>query len=279
MTGTSAAVGQQVVHERRRERVAVLVVGEVLEEHAADALHGAARDLALDDVRVDHRAAVLAHDVAQQLHAAGGHVDLARAHVGGVHPDRRRRRRCSARSPRARPGRRAAARTARSTRARRSRANEMPIAGVPRTLARLSASSMSSTAASSLCAAIARMRSRRIAAVSRTAPAVIDPLRLPAVPAPKPVTAVSPWIVLTSSMFDAERVGGELHDRGLDAVPGRAAGDVDVDRARRLDADRRRLGARRSRSRASTARRSWTSRRPGSGRPCAASACSARNAS
>ena len=45
------------------------------------------------------------------------------------------------------------------------------------------------------------MRSRRIAAVSRTAPAVIDPLRLPAAPAPKPVTAVSPWIVLTSSMF------------------------------------------------------------------------------
>ncbi len=37
--------------------------------------------------------------------------------------------------------------------------------------------------------------------MSRIAPAVIDPLRLPAVPAPKPVTAVSPWIVLTSSMF------------------------------------------------------------------------------
>ena len=32
-------------------RVAVLVVREVLEEHAADALHDAARDLALDDVR------------------------------------------------------------------------------------------------------------------------------------------------------------------------------------------------------------------------------------
>ena len=36
--------------------------------------------------------------------------------------------------------------------------------------------------------------------MSRTAPAVIDALRLPAVPAPKPVTAVSPWIVLTSSI-------------------------------------------------------------------------------
>jgi hypothetical protein len=60
---------------------------------------------------------------------------------------------------------------------------------------------MSSTAASSLCAAIAQIRSRKIVAVSRTAPAVIDALRLPAVPAPKPVSAVSPWIVLTSSMF------------------------------------------------------------------------------
>ena len=77
----------------------------------------------------------------------------------------------------------------------------MPIAGVPRTNARLSAISMSSTAASNRCAAMAAMRSRRITDVSRTAPAVIDALRLPAAPAPKPVTAVSPWIVLTSSMF------------------------------------------------------------------------------
>ena len=37
-------------------------------------------------------------------------------------------------------------------------------------------------------------------AVSATAPAVIGPLRLPPVPAPKGVTAVSPWIVCTSAM-------------------------------------------------------------------------------
>ena len=57
---------EQVVEERRRERVAVVVVDEVLEEGAADALDGAAGDLALDDRRVDHHAAVLADDVAQQ---------------------------------------------------------------------------------------------------------------------------------------------------------------------------------------------------------------------
>ncbi len=72
---------------------------------------------------------------------------------------------------------------------------------MPRTVARLSANSMSSTDASSLWAAIATMRSRRIDAVSRIAPAVIEPLRLPAAPAPNPVTAVSPWIVATSSIL------------------------------------------------------------------------------
>ena len=37
--------------------------------------------------------------------------------------------------------------------------------------------------------------------VSRTAPAVMDALRLPPVPAPNAVSAVSPWIVATSSML------------------------------------------------------------------------------
>ena len=39
-----------------------------------------------------------------------------------------------------------------------------------------------------------------------------------------------------------EGVGGELDHRGLDAVAGRPAGDVDVHLARGLDADGRRLG-------------------------------------
>jgi hypothetical protein len=59
---------------------------------------------------------------------------------------------------------------------------------------------MSSADASSRCAAIAMIRSRRIDAVVATAPAIIDPDRLPAVPPPNGVIAVSPWIVLTSAM-------------------------------------------------------------------------------
>ncbi len=81
---------QQIVDERGGERVALLVPREVLEEHAADALHRAAGDLTLDDVRVDHRPAVLGDDVAQQLDLAGFDVDLAGAHVGGVGPDAER---------------------------------------------------------------------------------------------------------------------------------------------------------------------------------------------
>ena len=77
----------QVVDERAGDGVAVVVVGEVLVEGPADALDGAAVDLALDHVGVDHRPAVLADDVAQQRDHAGLHVDLAGAHVGGVGPD------------------------------------------------------------------------------------------------------------------------------------------------------------------------------------------------
>ena len=81
-----------------------------------------------------------------------------------------------------------------------SSAKLTPASGSPRTAARLRASSMSASAASSLCAAIVMSLARSSAAVTPTAPAVIDPLRLPPVPAPNGVTAVSPWIVCTSPM-------------------------------------------------------------------------------
>ena len=65
---------------------------------------------------------------------------------------------------------------------------------------------------------MATMRSRRIAAVSLTAPAVIDPLRLPPVPAPyggERGVALDGVDVLD---VHAQRVGGELDHGGLDAV-------------------------------------------------------------
>ena len=77
---------QQIVDKRCGQRISVVVVDQVLQQGAADALHRATGDLALDDVGVDHRADVLADDVAGQRDAAGDGVHLARAGVGGVGP-------------------------------------------------------------------------------------------------------------------------------------------------------------------------------------------------
>ena len=66
----------QVVHERRGERVASVVIGHLFEQCAADPLHHATGDLALDDHRVDHDPAVLADDVTGKADLSGGRVDL-----------------------------------------------------------------------------------------------------------------------------------------------------------------------------------------------------------
>ena len=86
--GHLADVGHQEVHERRVDQLPGVVVGHPLVQRAADALGDAAVDLALDDPRVDQRAAVVHHAVAQDR-------DLGRVRVGlhdrGVHPGGERR--------------------------------------------------------------------------------------------------------------------------------------------------------------------------------------------
>ena len=82
---------QQIVHQRRRQRVAVGVVAGPLVQRAADALHDPARDLALHDRRIDHHPAVLADDVAQDGDPPGVGVHLAGAGVGGIGVGDRRR--------------------------------------------------------------------------------------------------------------------------------------------------------------------------------------------
>ena len=67
--GTSASGREEVVEEGGGKGIAVGVVDEVLEEGATDALHRAAGDLALDDGGIDHHAAVLADDEAQDADA------------------------------------------------------------------------------------------------------------------------------------------------------------------------------------------------------------------
>ena len=84
---------------------AVVVVGRPLEQHRADALGDAAPDLALDDGRVDQRAAVLDHDVALDL-APGRSRRRRRRSRSGCRPTSRPRRRRRWPPPRARRPRR-----------------------------------------------------------------------------------------------------------------------------------------------------------------------------
>ena len=67
--------GEQVVGEGAGERPAGLLVGNLFEQSGADALHDAAVDLAFDEHRVDHRAAIPGARVIEQFYKAGLGVD------------------------------------------------------------------------------------------------------------------------------------------------------------------------------------------------------------
>ena len=95
---------------------------------------------------------------------------------------------------------------------------------------------------------MATIRSRSTDAVSATAPASIEPLRLPPVPAPNGVSAVSPWMVWTSAMSTPRASAVSCTTVVSRLLPRRPARDVHVDLARRLDADRGAFGAVASRS-------------------------------
>ena len=66
----------RVVHEVRGERVAVVVVDDLLVQRLRDALRDAAVLLAGDEQRVEDPPAVVDRDVTQQLDRAGLGVDL-----------------------------------------------------------------------------------------------------------------------------------------------------------------------------------------------------------
>ena len=71
----------QVVHVRGRLEVGVLVVRRLLVQHRTDALRHAATDLAVDDRRVDDRAAVLDDEVPREGDLAGVEIDIDDAGV------------------------------------------------------------------------------------------------------------------------------------------------------------------------------------------------------
>ena len=146
--GSSAARDERVVGEVRRDRVAVAVVADLLEQRLGGALGDAAVDLALEQHRVEHPAGVVAGDVADQLHLAGLGVDLDH---GDVRAERERRPAGLEERGVGRPSGRSASVLA----ATASSAHVLATAGVPATWnAPLSlSSSMSASSASSSLAA------------------------------------------------------------------------------------------------------------------------------
>ena len=81
--GTWSVERQRVLGERAAAELAVLVVGELLEQRPADALRGAALHLALDERRVERLADVLRDDMGEQRHVAGLAVDADVRQVRG----------------------------------------------------------------------------------------------------------------------------------------------------------------------------------------------------
>ena len=80
-------VGHGVVHQAAGEQLAGFgVVGHLLAQGLADALHRAAVKLTAHDGRVDHPAHVIDRAVGHQLHIAGGRVDLDFAHMTAIGP-------------------------------------------------------------------------------------------------------------------------------------------------------------------------------------------------
>ena len=171
MSGTSAAVGQQVVHERARLEVGLVVVDRLLVQHRADALHHAAADLPVDDGGVDELAAVLDRDVAVDVHAPGVEVDLDPAHVGRLRP-----------AALAAVVVEVAAQRLAADALLATSANDTEIDGTPATWIAPSSTTRSSRGASSRSAATSRICSRSARAEYVTAPPAIGAERLPPVP-------------------------------------------------------------------------------------------------
>ena len=80
-------VGHGVVHQAAGEQLAGFgVVGHLLAQGLADALHRAAVKLTAHDGRVDHPAHVIDRAVSHQFHMASGRVDLDFAHMAAIGP-------------------------------------------------------------------------------------------------------------------------------------------------------------------------------------------------
>ena len=75
---------QPVVHERRRQQLTFVVVAQLLVERCADALHDRALLLGVDDLRIDHVAAIVHRAISDDFDHAGFNIDVDDGDHGGV---------------------------------------------------------------------------------------------------------------------------------------------------------------------------------------------------
>src|SRR6266446_5505255 len=185
---------QRVVHQRRREELAVVAVDDAFEQRLADPLGDGAVDLTLDDQRVDDGAAVLDEGVAPESDAPRLAIDLDDGDVHGA--GERRPRRVEVHGgleARGAPGGGAYAR----------RVTSLSITarwGAPRTHARPSSSVTSEGLASRQWAASAWSFSLTRSAATAALPSIETAPRLPKVPLPRGATSVSTASTRTASM-------------------------------------------------------------------------------
>ena len=208
----------QIIGESHRQRLAALVVEELFEQRAADALREAADDLPLDQHRIDGPADIVGDEIALD----------------------RRRRRCRDRC-------------ARPQCARRRDSSCGRCGTIPRPKARGARAAQASSRAQARCAISPRVTEgpgrgvvahhlavddvervgRRAAAVrrrprspwraprarrSRVASPVMTVTREANAPMPNSMRSVWPWMTRTRAIVDAERIGADLRDHGLDAL-------------------------------------------------------------
>ena len=243
-------VGHEEVHERRVEQLPGLVVGHPLVERAADALGDAAVDLALDDHRVDHGAAVVDDAVAQDLDLGGDRVGLddRRVHaVGEGRPGSGSRSPCPpGPAPRRRRPAACRGRTCRRTalrpwppRRRRSAAGWTAPTTVPRSID-VAGAPLTRTTPSTISRSSGEPRGRRprsaapwparCARRGRSALPLITAAREAKVPTAYGIRRVSPVVTSTSSMRTPSSCGDDLREDGLVALAlgGQAGRDLDL---------------------------------------------------
>ena len=162
---------QQVIHERARKELHVLVVRGPLEQNGADALRNSAAHLPFDDRGIDERTAVFDDDVPLDRDVARLDVDVDDRAVRASRP--------SAFAAVERLG--CLGEAARAHNATSARLIALAGRPVPRPAAM---GSRSSTLASRMAADTSRMRARSARAVWRATPPAIVAARLPPVPKP-----------------------------------------------------------------------------------------------